>query len=360
MNIDLYWEKKTWQTFSFWGRVMGTAFSFPLADAGQDVALVGTHLDREWIDGIRATGVHPKLKSKLPEKVKPFTYDQLGEVLAAQTDLIVLGVSSPGVDWAIRQLGQHLKQAVPLLMLTKGLAAREKTLHILPAIVQEGLAVYGIKNIPVGAVGGPCIAGELAARRDSSVVLAFSEQKFLDWLLPLVAVPYYHARPSTDLIGVEVCAALKNFYALAVGYASGLLEKQGKAENGALMHNLAAGLFTQAVAEIGYMVKFLGGTLANVHGLPGVGDLYVTCLAGRNSRMGRLLGLGLSYQEAKTKHMADDTVEGADLALAIGPTIELLIEQGQLEPVYLPLARVIIETICQNKLMQIPWEFFYV
>jgi glycerol-3-phosphate dehydrogenase (NAD(P)+) len=124
------------------------------------------------------------------------------------------------------------------------------------------------------------------------------------------------------------------------------------------MHNLAAGLFTQAVAEIGYMVKFLGGTLANVHGLPGVGDLYVTCLAGRNSRMGRLLGLGLSYQEAKTKHMADDTVEGADLALAIGPTIELLIEQGQLEPACLPLAQVIIETICQNKLMQIPWTHF--
>ena len=244
-------------------------------------------------------------------------------------------------------------------MLTKGLAAREKTLHILPAIVQEGLAAYGFKNVPIGAVGGPCIAGELAARRDSSVVLAFSDQKLLDWLLPLVAVPYYHARSSTDLIGVEVCAALKNFYALVVGYANGLLEKQGKAENGALMHNLAAGLFTQAIAEMGYMVEFLGGTLANVYGLPGVGDLYVTCQAGRNSRMGRLLGLGLSYQEAKMKHMADDTVEGADLALAIGPTIETLLEQGQINPASLPLARVIVKTICHNQLMQIPWMQFY-
>lgn len=340
--------------------VMGTAFGFPLADAGQEVSLVGTHLDRDCIEGIQATGIHPKLKAKLPEKVRPFTHDQLGEALTAQTDLIVLGVSSPGVDWAIRQLGQNLKEPTPILMLTKGLAAREKTLHILPAIVQESLAAYGFKDVPVGAVGGPCIAGELAARRDSSVVLAFSDQKFHDWLLPLVAVSYYHARPSTDLIGVEACAALKNFYALAVGYANGLLEKQGKAENGALMHNLAAGLFTQAVAEMNYMVEFLGGASANVHGLPGVGDLYVTCQAGRNSRMGRLLGLGLSYQEAKTKHMPDDTVEGADLALSIGPTIEILLEEGQLNPACLPLAQVIIETICHNKLMQIPWTHFYV
>ena len=77
--------------------VMGTAFSFPLADAGQEVSLVGTHLDREWIAGIRATGVHPKLKAKLPEKVRSFTHDQLGEALTVKTDVIVLGVSSPGV-----------------------------------------------------------------------------------------------------------------------------------------------------------------------------------------------------------------------------------------------------------------------
>jgi glycerol-3-phosphate dehydrogenase (NAD(P)+) len=339
--------------------VMGTAFSFPLADTGQHVHLVGTHLDREWIEGIRATGIHPKLQVTLPKNVSPFTHDQLDEALTEKTKLIVLGVSSPGVDWAIQQLGRSLKKPVPILMLTKGLAARKEHLHILPVIVREGLAEYGFKDIPVGGVGGPCIAGELAARRDSSVVLAFSEQARLDWLFPLIAAPYYHARPSLDLIGVEACAALKNFYALAVGYANGLLEKQGKAENGALMHNPAAGLFTQALAEMGYLVELMGGTLANVHGLPGTGDLYVTCQAGRNSRMGRLLGLGLSYQEAKTEHMADDTVEGADLALAIGPTIEALREQRQLNSTNLPLTTAIIETICHNHLMHIPWTRFY-
>ena len=115
--------------------VMGTAFTFPLVDAGQHVKLVGTHLDHDWIEGIRATGVHPTLKSQLPENVIPFTHDQLGEALSDNVDLIVLGVSSPGVDWAIRQLGPLLKKSIPIIMLTKGLAVRDNTLHILPTLL---------------------------------------------------------------------------------------------------------------------------------------------------------------------------------------------------------------------------------
>jgi glycerol-3-phosphate dehydrogenase (NAD(P)+) len=339
--------------------VMGSAFSFPLIDAGQQVHLVGTHLDREWIEAIRKNGIHPKLKSKLPDPVVSFTHDQLGEALNENTDLIVLGVSSAGVDWAIRQLGPLLKRPIPIVMLTKGLAAHDDMLSILPDIVHDGLADYGITGIPVGVVGGPCIAGELAARRDSSVVIALTDAKLLDWILTLVKTSYYHARPSTDIIGVEVCAALKNFYALAVGYPNGLLEKQNKASNGALMHNLAAGLFTEAAAEIGYLVNFMGGTAASVYGLAGTGDLYVTCQAGRNSRMGRLLGLGLRYSDAKAHYMADETVEGADLALAIGPALEYLLEQEQLDSSSLPLARSIIHAICHDQPLHIPWNLFY-
>jgi glycerol-3-phosphate dehydrogenase (NAD(P)+) len=75
-------------------------------------------------------------------------------------------------------------------------------------------------------------------------------------------------------------------------------------------------LFSQALAELSTLVGFLGGEQASVSGLPGVGDLYVTCQAGRrntrNQRLGRLLGLGMTYQRAKADHMATDTVEGAE------------------------------------------------
>ena len=339
--------------------MMGSAFSFPLADAGHTVRLVGTHLDRDWISSLRETGVHPKLKMKLPESVIPFTHDQLGEALTYKPDLIVLGVNSAGVDWAVQQLGPLLKTPTPTLMLSKGLRARNNTLQILPDIVRDGLAGYGINQVPVGAIGGPCIAGELAARRHTSVVMAYSDATVLERILPLIVASYYHARPSTDIIGVEACAALKNFFAIAVGYSAGLLERLGKASNGALMHNLAAGLFTQALAEMGPLVSLIGGAPASVHGLAGTGDLYVTCQAGRNSRLGYLLGRGLCYSDAKANYMAGDTIEGAELALAIGPTLENLFQQGSLRRTVLPLAAAIIDAISHDLPLQLLWEAFH-
>jgi glycerol-3-phosphate dehydrogenase (NAD(P)+) len=187
------------------------------------------------------------------------------------------------------------------------------------------------------------------------VVIGSSEVRLLGSIVPLLATPYYHVRPSTDVVGIEVCAALKNFYALAVGYPAGFLARQGKASNGALMHNLAAGLFAQALMEMTQAVSFLGGTQTSVMGLAGAGDLYVTCQAGRNSRMGCLLGSGLLYSEAKTNHMADETVEGAELALVIGPALDRLFKQGRLDPKAFPLASAIIDAICHDLPMEIPW-----
>ncbi len=338
---------------------MGSAFCFPAADAGHTVRLIGTHLDLEWIRRVRETGVHPKLRTKLPEQVIPYTHDQLGEALHPQCDLIVLGVSSAGISWAVEQLAPLIRDTTPILLLTKGLRAREDTLQILPDSVRDGLADRGIKNVPFAAVAGPCIAGELAARRQTSVVIGSSDERLLTAIVPLMATPYYQVRASTDLAGIEVCAALKNFYALAVGYPAGLLAKQGKAGNGALMHNLAAGLFAQALMEMTQAVSFVGGKQTSIMGLAGAGDLYVTCQAGRNSRMGGLLGSGLRYSEAKKNHMADETVEGAELAQAIGPTLERLFSLGRLDRKAFPLAAAIIQAICHDLPMEIPWAALY-
>jgi glycerol-3-phosphate dehydrogenase (NAD(P)+) len=223
----------------------------------------------------------------------------------------------------------------------------------------ESFSRHNLREMQIAGVGGPCIAGELAVRRETSVVIAHPDNKLLDWLLSLVDAPYYHARGSTDLIGVEACAALKNFYTLAVGYAAGQLEKKGRAANGARMHNLAAGLFTQAMAEMSYFVNFFGGQVASVLGLAGAGDFYVTCQAGRNGRMGQLLGSGLRYREAKLDHMPDDTIEGAELALCIGMTLKQLIAHKKIDGNFIPLTVRIVEAICDNQALQIPWGMFY-
>jgi glycerol-3-phosphate dehydrogenase (NAD(P)+) len=125
------------------------------------------------------------------------------------------------------------------------------------------------------------------------------------------------------------------------------------------MHNAAAAIFAQSLLEMAYLVRVWGGQVRSVYTLPGAGDLYATCQSGRNGRMGRLIGLGLTYSQAKAEHMPDDTVEGAELALAIGPTIEAMLARGELDRAALPLLQAVINIVCHEAPPHIPWEEFF-
>jgi glycerol-3-phosphate dehydrogenase (NAD(P)+) len=333
--------------------VMGSAITVPMVDAGHEVRLVGTHLDASLIASIRQSRLHPRLKVHLPESVTPFTHDQLGEAMRG-VDLVILGVSSAGVDWAAERLRATLPPQTPIILLTKGLRGDGQSIEILPRVLQAQL--HASQSEGICAIGGPSIAGELAVRRQTSVVLAGPDQALAERLSERLRTPYYHVWPSVDLVGVEVCAALKNFYALAVGMAAGVLERSPAAENDARMHNPASALFAQALREIGHVAAALGGRDSTVWGLAGAGDLYVTCQAGRNSRMGHWLGLGMRYSEAKARHMSEDTVEGAETALAICPTVEAMIERATLDAAALPLMRAIMEMVCGDAPADIPWN----
>jgi glycerol-3-phosphate dehydrogenase (NAD(P)+) len=339
--------------------VMGAAMSLPAAHGGNRIGLVGTHLDEEIIRSVAGNGLHPKLGVTLPAAVKASQAADFANVMAARPDLLILGVSSAGVNWAIDRIAESVKTPVPVLMITKGLVPKDGSIEVLPhRVAREVEARTGLK-LPVMAVGGPCIAGELAALRDTSVVITGTDRDVLDRTLGLLDAPFYHARASEDVIGVEICAAFKNFYALAVGAAAGRVERDGKASNGALMHNLSSSAFTQALAEMTLLVEALGGRAETVHGLPGAGDLYVTCQAGRNSRMGRFLGLGLNYSQAKTTHMPKDTVEGAQLALDLGPTLDAMLQSGALPAAHMPLTQAIVAAICRNAPLDLVFGRFH-
>jgi len=96
--------------------------------------------------------------------------------------------------------------------------------------------------------------------------------------------------------------------------------------------------------------KRLNGKEETAYGLAGLGDLYVSSAGGRNSKMGYYLGQGYVFTEAKEKFMKEITVEGADLAFAIGQKI--LKEFNKEE---FPLLISVIEAICENKKLEIQW-----
>ncbi len=339
--------------------VMGSAMCLPAADRGHAVRLVGTHLDRDIIDSVKASGRHPKLNVKLPDGVAAYHHEDFGAALGSDTDLIVLGISSAGVNWAIDRLCEALKAPVPVVMITKGMHPEEAKLTALPdRVAAEVKRRTGI-DLPIAAIGGPCIAGELAVRRQTGTVITSHDAGLATSLCAMLETEYYHPRVSGDVIGVEICAAFKNFFAISVGWAAGHLEKMAATENRAFNHNAAAIIFDQAIRELMVLVTAHGGTAESVWGMPGAGDLYVTCQAGRNSRLGNNLGRGLTYKQTKEGPMKGDTIEGAELGVTVAATLRAMMAAGKLDVKALPLTSALLDALTNDSALDIPWAAFH-
>ena len=339
--------------------VMGSAMAMPVRDRGHDVRLVGTHLDRDIIDSIKATGHHPKLNVAMPDGISASHDGTFAATLADDTDVIILGVSSAGIGWAIDRLCEALSTPVPVLMITKGMFPEARSLATLPDHVAREIKRRRGFDVTVAAIGGPCIAGELAVRRQTGTVITSRDVAFARQLCAMLETAYYHPRPSADIIGVEVCAAFKNFFAIAVGWAAGRMEVMPATGNRASNHNAAAIIFDQAVAELMQLTSSLGGTADSVWGMPGAGDLYVTCQAGRNSRLGNNLGRGLTYAETRNGPMKGDTIEGAELGVAVAASLTAMQAAGKLDGARIPLTRALLEALTQDQPLDIPWTDFH-
>jgi|YNPNPStandDraft_1061719.scaffolds.fasta_scaffold01899_5 glycerol-3-phosphate dehydrogenase (NAD(P)+) len=336
--------------------LMGTAIAWPLSDNGHQVRLVGTHLDGELIRACLERRFHPRLRRRIPEGVQPYYIEQLAEALEG-AEVIVSGVNSLGVHWIGRTLGPLLWPGATIIAVTKGLEATpEGDLRILPDVLRDELPAHLREQVSLAAIGGPCIAGELAGRRHSCVVFASRDEAALRRLRALFRTPYYHIWLSTDIVGVEVCAALKNAYTVAVGMAAGMLERAGGPDEAqAAMHNPAAALFGASAAEMTRLVTLLGGRPENVTGLPGVGDQYVTCAGGRTIRVGQLLGKGLRYSQVVTE-MAGETLEGPYVIQQLARALPKLEQRGLIGPGELPLLRMLCRVIAEDMPADIPFD----
>lgn len=339
--------------------VMGSAMCMPLVDQGHDVRLVGTHLDEHIITSVQGNGLHPKLNVTMPQSVRAFHWSDFGQALDEDTDIILLGVSSAGVTWAIEQLSAAINKPTPIIMITKGMQPQPDALRAFPDVVSDELKNRLGFDVPVAAIAGPCIAGELAGRRHTGTVIVSRDKALADDLCRQFGGPYYLPMTSTDMMGVEVCAAFKNFFAIAVGWAHGRNEILAETQNKSRNNNAAAILFGQAVREMMALTLASGGTAESVWGMPGVGDLYVTCQAGRNSRLGNALGRGLTYAEAKVGPLKGETVEGAELGLAVSDSIHGMITARKLNADSVPLTLALLSALTQNTPLEPPWALLH-
>ena len=336
---------------------MGSAFAFPCMDNNHDINIVGTHLEDNFIDEmISNKRLHNGLNVNIPEVINIFKYKDLKKIFDANVDLIVLGISSKGIEWVADQLHNVYKnKPMPnLLMLTKGLSIYKNKYELLIDKLERLLNSKGIKNTNISAVGGPCLAAGLANKVHSSVVIANNNLETAKTIANLVNTNYYHTSYTDDLNGVEVSAAIKNIFSMAVGAAKGLCSKNITEEVREKNYlNTASALIKQSIHEMEIFVEHLNGKKETVKGLAGLGDLYVSSGGGRNSKMGSYIGQGMTFSEAKKTKMEKVTVEGADLAIEIGKKINEDFDKKKL-----PLMLGMINAIIYDKKLELDWEYF--
>ena len=331
---------------------MGSAFTVPCLENQNDVTLVGTHLEDNLIKKIKSNNnFHPALNLELPSKLKIEKFEKLSSILKGEVDIIVAGVSSVGIEWFVNQIAKNFKKNLPIVLLTKGLAVVENELITLSDKIKKLLKEKGHTEINVSAIKGPCLAAGLANKMRTGTVIANPNIKETQFLKKIISTDYYATEISNDLTGVELSGAIKNIYSMLIGASEGLSSSKAPKEIQSKYYlNTSASLIHRSISEMVEFVSYYGGKAETVYGLAGLGDLYVSAIGGRNSLMGKYLGEGYLYKDAKEKFMKNTTVEGAQLALEVGPKI-----LQELNSKHFPLMFSMIKTICENKKLEIKW-----
>ena len=310
------------------GGAMGSAFSIPCIENDNRVTITEPYSKVFIKDLSSKNKFHSALKINLPKKLRFKKFSD--ELFDEKFDIIVIALSLSGIDFIGNQL-KNLKIKSPILVLTKGLKYEKKNQKIL-TISEQLKKNYNVSNVSV--LKGPCLAKELARKKQTSVVIANKNIKIAKSIGKQISTRYYLTEYSRDVVGVEVCSAIKNIYSMIIGAGQSL--------------NSSSNLFQKSILEMKYLIKFFKGKDETISGLAGVGDLYVSAAGGRNSKMGSYLGKGFTFKSAKKKFMSKETVEGEQLAREIGPFIIKKIDKKRI-----PLMINLLRAILNNKKLKV-------
>lgn len=258
----------------------GTALSLLLYKNGNHITVWSVMEDE--IEMLKKDHEH---KDKLPGVKLPedmvFTTDL--EMTVKGKDVLVLAVPSPYTRSTAVKMAPYVAEGQKIVNVAKGI--EEATLMTLSEIIEEE-----IPKADVSVLSGPSHAEEVGRGIPTTIVVGSKKKETAEYLQNLFMNEVFRVYTSSDVLGIELGAALKNVVALAAGIADGL----GYGDN------TKAALITRGIAEIARLGISMGGRIETFYGLTGIGDLIVTCASmhSRNRRAGILIGKGATMEEA--------------------------------------------------------------
>jgi glycerol-3-phosphate dehydrogenase (NAD(P)+) len=271
----------------------GTTFAQVLADAGNAVVIWG----RESDTAREITQEHTNSKRLKGVTLSPLiTATTDAEEALTGAEIVVVAVPSQSARTILAPLAPAVPRDSIVVSLMKGVE--------LDTDLRMSQVLCEVLDIPlerVVVVSGPNLAAEIAAKQPTATVVSGIDEANTQTVAQACSNPYFRPYTNADLVGVELCGAVKNVIAVAVGMA------QGKGFG----HNTTATIITRGLAEITRLGLKLGADPATFPGLAGMGDLMATCASplSRNNTLGQHIGRGLTLDEAIS--VTGGTAEGA-------------------------------------------------
>ena len=263
----------------------GMALARMLCNSGHDVT-VWSAIGRE-MDEFSLTRKHPNLPNMtIPEEIR-FTKDVVE--VCRQKDILLFAVPSVFVRSTTATARAYIPDGQIIVDVAKGI--EPDTLLSMSEVISDELRKDGRHdNVKLVALSGPTHAEEVAMDLPTAIVSACPDLEVASQVQDVFMNTCMRVYTNSDIVGVELCGAMKNIIALASGICAGL----GYGDN------IKAALITRGMAEITRLGTAMGGREQTFSGLAGMGDLIVTATSehSRNNRCGRLLGQGMDPAEA--------------------------------------------------------------
>ncbi len=259
----------------------GTAVAIHLAQAGNRVLLWGH--DPQHLRDLAEERCNKRYLPAAPFPPSLIPNDNLDACLTKASQVII-AVPSHAFSTLLANLQ---KPAAGIAWLTKGL---DPVSHkLLSQLVAEK---WG-ESFPIAVISGPSFAREVAQFLPTALTVAGNNPHYLQTMRTILHQDNMRAYLTDDVIGVQLCGAVKNVLAIACGISDGL-------NYGA---NAKAALITRGLAEMSRLGIQLGARQETFMGLAGVGDLVLTCTddQSRNRRFGLLLGQEVSIADAEKR-----------------------------------------------------------
>ncbi len=280
---------------------MGAALAIHLARGGTDTAILATELDGAAAEAWRRGAPHPASGVVLPREiamVEPPGWDRA----LAGAEIVVVAVATEGLRPVLATAARHTSADAVFVLATKGWQA-----ETMQAPSEVAAATLGLTR-PIVTLAGPAIAAEILTGSPTALLCASRDTDARRLVARVLLAPSMHVVTTSDVVGAETASAFKNVAAIAIGIAEGLAKRFIERAYVSAFTNARAAMFAQGMMDMVRLVEARGGHANTVMGLAGAGDLYVTCIGGRNGRFGQLLGSGVTPEQALQS--IGSTVEG--------------------------------------------------